>query len=106
MRRTQQRLDFLRRLRKCGMSPQILSSSSSSVPEPVLTACTTGWSRSSTVEEPKHLQREVKTASRTRTPQASLQSIHHQRVNRRAASIITPPVLTSTLRPKVRNCEM
>lgn len=92
VKKAQQRLYFLRRLRKFGMAPKILSNFYSCIIESVLTNCITVWYGSSTVRDRKRLQRVIKTASKiTRTPQPSLQSIYHRSVHRRAASIIKDP---------------
>ncbi|KAK2899391.1 hypothetical protein Q8A73_012520 [Channa argus] len=92
VKKAQQRLYFLRRLRKFGMSPKILSNFYSCVIESVLTNCITVWYSSTTVMDRKRLQRVVKTEQKiTRTPLPSLQSIYHHRVHRRAASILKDP---------------
>lgn len=92
VKKAQQRLYFLRRLRKFGMSPKILSNFYSCTIESILTSCITVWYGSTTEKDRKRLQRVVKTATKiTRTPQPSLQSIYHRRVHRRAASIIKDP---------------
>uniref|UniRef100_A0A3B1IGX3 Reverse transcriptase domain-containing protein n=1 Tax=Astyanax mexicanus TaxID=7994 RepID=A0A3B1IGX3_ASTMX len=89
VKKAQQRLYFLRRLRKFGMSPKILNNFYSCVIESLLTSCITVWYGSTTVAERKRLQRVVKTAEKIiRTPLPSLQSIYHHRVHRRAASIL------------------
>lgn len=92
VKKAQQRLYFLRRLRKFGMSPKILSNFYSCTIESVLTSCITVWYGSATVMDRKRLQRVVKTAQKiTRTPLPSLQSIYNCRVHRRAAAIIKDP---------------
>ncbi|KAK2884332.1 hypothetical protein Q8A73_020806, partial [Channa argus] len=92
VKKARQQLYFLRRLRKFGMSPKILSKFYSCVIESVLTNCITVWYGSSTAMDRKLLQRVVKTAQKiTRTPLPSLQSIYHRRVHRRAASILKDP---------------
>uniref|UniRef100_A0A3B3BRH8 Reverse transcriptase domain-containing protein n=1 Tax=Oryzias melastigma TaxID=30732 RepID=A0A3B3BRH8_ORYME len=92
VKKAHQRLYFLRRLRKFGMSSKILSNFYSCVVESILTSCITVWYGSSTVTDRKRLQRVVKAASKiTRTPLPSLQSIYKRRVLRRAASIIRDP---------------
>ena len=89
VKKAQQRLYFLRRLRKFGMSSKILSNFYSCIVESILTSCITVWYGSITAMDRKRLQRVVKNAQRiTRTPLPSLQSIYHRRVHRRAASII------------------
>ncbi|KAI4901613.1 hypothetical protein NFI96_028146, partial [Prochilodus magdalenae] len=92
LKRAQQRLSFLRRLRKFGMSPRILSNFYSCIIESILTSCITVWYGSTTVEDRKRLQRVVKTATKiTKMAHPSLQSIYNLRVHRRAASIIKDP---------------
>ncbi len=92
VKKAQQRLYFLRRLRKFGMSPKILSNFYSCVVESVLTSCITVWYGSTTVRDRKRLQRVVKTAENIiRTPLPSLQAIYHRRVHRRASSILKDP---------------
>ncbi|KAI4884756.1 hypothetical protein NFI96_000849 [Prochilodus magdalenae] len=92
LKRAQQRLYFLRRLRKFGMSPRILSNFYSCIIESILTSCITVWYGSTTVKDRKRLQRVVKTATKiTKMAQPSLQSIYNLRVHRRAASIIKDP---------------
>ncbi len=114
VKKAQQRLYFLRRLRKFGMSPKILSNFYSCVVESVLTSCIPVWYGSTTVRDRKHMQRVVKTADKIiRTPLASQQAIYHRRVHRRAASILKDPhppttwtVHTPTLRTEEQECEM
>ncbi|MCI4385498.1 hypothetical protein PGIGA_G00051260 [Pangasianodon gigas] len=92
VKKAQQRLYFLRRLRKFGMSPKILSNFYSCVVESVLTSCITVWYGSTTVRDRKRLQRVVRTAEKIiRTTLPSLQTIYHRRVHRRAASILKDP---------------
>ncbi|KAK3565148.1 hypothetical protein QTP86_000363 [Hemibagrus guttatus] len=92
VKKAQQRLYFLRRLRKFDMSPKILNNFYSCVLESVLTNCITVWYGSTTVSDHKHLQRVVKTAEKIiRTPLSSLQAIYHCKVHRRAASILKDP---------------
>ncbi|KAI4896237.1 hypothetical protein NFI96_023343 [Prochilodus magdalenae] len=83
LKRAQQRLYFLRRLRKFGMSPRILSNFYSCIIESILTSCITVWYGSTTVKDRKRLQRVVKTATKI-TKMAredpSLQSIYNLRV--------------------------
>uniref|UniRef100_A0A3B1K8G0 Reverse transcriptase domain-containing protein n=1 Tax=Astyanax mexicanus TaxID=7994 RepID=A0A3B1K8G0_ASTMX len=89
VKKAQQRLYFLRRLRKFRMSPKILCNFYSCVIESLLTNCITVWYGNTTATDRTRLQRVVKTAERIiRTPLPSLQSIYHQRVLRRAASIL------------------
>ncbi|XP_051243005.1 uncharacterized protein LOC127355811 [Dicentrarchus labrax] len=92
VKKAQQRLYFLRRLRKFGMSPRILCNFYSCVVESTITSCITAWYSNTTVADRTRLQRVVKTAERiTRTPLPSLQSIYNRRVHRRAASMLRDP---------------
>uniref|UniRef100_A0AAQ6IKW0 Alkylated DNA repair protein AlkB homologue 8 N-terminal domain-containing protein n=1 Tax=Anabas testudineus TaxID=64144 RepID=A0AAQ6IKW0_ANATE len=92
VKKAQQRLYFLRRMRKFGMSPKILNSFYSCVVESVLTSCITVWYGNTTVADRKRLQRVVKTAEKIiRTPLPSLQTVYHRRVHRRAATILKDP---------------
>ncbi len=92
VKKAQQWLYFLRRLRKFGMSPKILSNFYSCVVESVLTSCITVLYGSTTARARKRLQRVVKTAEKIiMTPLPSLQAIYHRRVHRRAASILKDP---------------
>ncbi len=76
VKKAQQRLYFLRRLRKFGISPKILNNFYSCVVESVLTSCITVWYGSTTVRDRKRLQRVVKTAEKIiRTPLPSLQAV-------------------------------
>ncbi|KAI4894010.1 hypothetical protein NFI96_024229 [Prochilodus magdalenae] len=59
LKRAQQRLYFLRRLRKFGMSPRILSNFYSCIIESILTSCITVWYGSTTVKDRKRLQRVI-----------------------------------------------
>ncbi|KAI4873818.1 hypothetical protein NFI96_001419 [Prochilodus magdalenae] len=89
VRKSQQRLYFLRRLRKFGMSAQILSNFYRSTIESVLTSSITVWYGNCTAQDRKALQRVIKTAqliSGAAFP--SLQDIYRTRVIRRAHSII------------------
>ena len=92
VKKSQQRLYFLRRLRKFGMSPDILRNFYSCIVESILTGCITVWYGSTSALDRRRLQRVVKTAERIiRTPLPSLQSIYHCRVHRRAATILKDP---------------
>ncbi|KAL3970498.1 kelch-like protein 33 [Sarotherodon galilaeus] len=92
VKKAQQRLYFLRRLRKFGMLAKILSRFYSCIVKSTLTSCITAWYGSTTAMEHKRLQRVITTAEKIiRTPLACLQSIYHRRVQRRAASILKDP---------------
>ncbi len=62
LKKTHQRLFFLRRLRKFGMSPSILRSFYTCTVESILTGCITAWFGNSTTGNRKALQRVVRTA--------------------------------------------
>ncbi len=78
LKKAHQRLFFLRRLRKFGMSPSILRSFYTCTVESILTGCITAWFGNSTAGNRKALQRVARTArhivggelppSRTSTP--------------------------------------
>ena len=92
VKKAQQRLYFLRRLRKFGMSPEILRNFYSCIVESILTGCIAVCYGSTSALDRRRLQRVVKTAERIiRTPLPSLQSIYHCRVHRRAATILKDP---------------
>lgn len=82
VRKAQQQLYFLRRLRKFCMSPKILSNFYSYIVESVLTSCINMRYDNTNAVDRKCLQRVVKTAEKiTRTRLPSLQSIYHFRVH-------------------------
>ncbi len=62
LKKAHQRLFFLRRLRKFGMSPSILRSFYTCTVESILTGCITAWFGNSTAGNRKALQRVVLTA--------------------------------------------
>ncbi len=62
LKKSYQRLFFLRRLRKFGMSPSILRSFYTCTVESILTGCITAWFGNSTAGNRKALQRVVRTA--------------------------------------------
>ncbi|KAI4871332.1 hypothetical protein NFI96_009818, partial [Prochilodus magdalenae] len=89
VRKSQQRLYFLRRLRKFGKSAQILSNFYRSTIESVLTSSFTVWYANCTAQDRKALQCVIKTAqSISGAAFPSLQDIYRTRVIRRAHSII------------------
>ncbi|KAI4875202.1 hypothetical protein NFI96_000084 [Prochilodus magdalenae] len=89
VRKSQQRLYFLRGLRTFGMSAQILSNFYRSTIESVLTSSITVWYGNCTAQDRKALQRVIKTAqSISGAAFPSLQDIYRTRVIRRAHSII------------------
>ncbi|KAI4896466.1 hypothetical protein NFI96_009516 [Prochilodus magdalenae] len=89
VRKSQQQLYFLRRLRKFGMSAQILSNFYRSTIESVLTSSITVWYGNCTAQDRKALQRVIKTSqSISGAAFPSLKDIYRTRVIRRAHSII------------------
>lgn len=56
VKKAQQRLYFLRRPKKFGISPKTLSNFCSCIIESILSTCITVWDSSSTVMDRKHLQ--------------------------------------------------
>ncbi|KAK3548205.1 hypothetical protein QTP70_005179 [Hemibagrus guttatus] len=89
LRRSWQRLYFLRRLRKFGMSTEILSNFYRCTVESVITNSITVWHGSCTVQDKKALQRVIKTAQFIcGAAFQSLQDIYNTRVIRRAHNII------------------
>ncbi len=62
LKKAHQRLFFLRRLRKFGMSPSILRSFYTCTVESILTGCITAWFGNSTAGNRRALQRVVRTA--------------------------------------------
>ncbi len=89
LKKAHQRLFFLRRLRKFGMSPRILRSFYTCTVESILTSCITAWFGNSTAGNRRALQRVVRTAPHIvggKLP--SLQDIYTRRCTRKARSII------------------
>ncbi len=89
LKKTHQRLFFLRRLRKFGMSPSILRSFYTCTVESILTGCITAWFGNSTAGNRKALQRVVQTARHIVGGELpSLQDIYTRRCIRKARRII------------------
>ena len=89
VKKAQQRLYCLRRLKKFRVSPRILSAFYKSTIESVLTSGTTAWFGNCTVAERKSLQRVVKTAQRIVGGELlPLQEIHERRCVAKAENII------------------
>ncbi|KAI4900347.1 hypothetical protein NFI96_028637, partial [Prochilodus magdalenae] len=111
VRKSQQRLYFLRRLRKFGMSAQILSNFYRSTIESVLTSSIMVWYGNCTAQDRKALQHVIKTAqSISGAAFPSLQDIYRTRVIRRAHGIIrdnspsTQPLHAPTVGPTLQEC--
>ncbi len=89
LKKSHQRLFFLRRLRKFGMSPSILRSFYTCTVESILTGCITAWFGNSTAGNRKALQRVVRTARHIGGGELpSLQDIYTRRCIRKARRII------------------
>ncbi len=90
LKKAQQRLFFLRRLRRFGMSPHILHSFYTCTVESILTGCITACYGNSTSSNRKHLQRVVRAARHTVGGELpSLQDIYTRRCMRKALRIIS-----------------
>ncbi len=88
LKKSQQCLFFLRRLRKFGMSPSILRSFYTCTVESILTGCITAWFGNSTAGNRKALQRVVRTARHIVGGELpSLQDIYTRRCIRKARRI-------------------
>ncbi len=89
LKKAHQRLFFLRRLRKFGMSPRILRSFYTCTVESILTGCITAWFGNSTAGNRRALQRVVRTARHIVGGELpSLQDIYTRRCTRKARRII------------------
>ena len=98
VKRAQQQPYFLRRLRKFGTSPEILSNFYSCIAESILTGCITVWYGSTSAVDRKHLQRVLKAAETiTRTPPPSLQSIYTAESTGELPPSSKPPPTPSTI---------
>ncbi|XP_051564677.1 pleckstrin homology domain-containing family M member 3 isoform X2 [Myxocyprinus asiaticus] len=89
IKKAQQRLYFLRKLRKAHLSPHILLNFYHCTIESILTNSITVWNGNCTISDQKALQRVVKTAQYiTGVQLPSIKDIHHKRCLRRVRSII------------------
>uniref|UniRef100_A0A669DN75 Reverse transcriptase domain-containing protein n=1 Tax=Oreochromis niloticus TaxID=8128 RepID=A0A669DN75_ORENI len=89
VKKAQQRLFFLRRLKRFGMSPRILRTFYRCAIESILTGCITTWYGNSTAHNRKALQRVVWCAERIIGGELpSLQDIYRKRCLRKAGRII------------------
>ncbi|KAI4901817.1 hypothetical protein NFI96_010212 [Prochilodus magdalenae] len=92
VRKAQQRLHFLRRLRRVNLRQQLLCYFYSSTVESILTSCITVWYGSATSAERKALQRVVKTAQHiTASTLPPIQDIYDKRCLRKAVHISSDP---------------
>ncbi len=97
LKKSHQRLFFMRRLRKFGMSPSILRSFYTCTVESILTGCITTWFGNSTAGNRKALQRVVRTARHIVGGELpSLQDIYTRRCIRKARRIIMTPATRPT----------
>lgn len=89
-KKSQQRMFFLRQLKKFGVSQNILLQFYRAIIESVLTYSLTTWYGSTSQQDKTDLERVVKTASKiVGCDLPSLETLYHQRVLRRAKSIIS-----------------
>uniref|UniRef100_A0AAX7TT88 Alkylated DNA repair protein AlkB homologue 8 N-terminal domain-containing protein n=1 Tax=Astatotilapia calliptera TaxID=8154 RepID=A0AAX7TT88_ASTCA len=89
VKKAQQRLFFLRRLKRFGMSPHILRTFYHCAIESILTGCITTWYGNSTAYNCKALQRVVRCSERIIGGELpSLQDIYRKRCLRKAGRII------------------
>lgn len=89
VKKAQQRLFFLRRLKRFGMSPRILRTFYHCAIESILTGCITTWYGNSTAYNCKALQRVVRCSERIIGGELpSLQDIYRKRCLRKAGRII------------------
>ncbi|KAL0190009.1 hypothetical protein M9458_017108 [Cirrhinus mrigala] len=111
-KKAQQRLHFLRRLKRASLHPSILITFYKGTTESVLTSCITTWYGNCNAFDRKRLQRIVKTAENIiGVPLPSLQDIFHKRSVRRACNIVQDPShpshrLFSLLPSKRRFCSI
>ncbi|XP_051864931.1 uncharacterized protein LOC127566556 [Pristis pectinata] len=92
VKKAHQRLYFLRRLKKFGLSPLTLTNFYQCTIESILSGCITAWYGNCSAQDLKKLQRVVDTAQRiTDTSLPSLDSVFTSRCLGEAASIIKDP---------------
>ncbi len=106
LKKAQQRLFFLRRLRKFGTSPRVLRSFYTCTVESILTGCITAWFGNSTTGKRRALQRVVRTARHIVGGELpSLQDIYTRRCTRKPRRIfqrLQPPVPQSAVSAALR----
>ena len=89
VKKVQQCLSNLRRLKEFGLSPKTLTNFNRCTPESLLLGCITAWSGNSTPLNRKALQRVVRSAQRiTRGKLPSLQDTYSTQCHRKAKKII------------------
>ncbi|KAI3367214.1 hypothetical protein L3Q82_008268 [Scortum barcoo] len=88
-KKAQQRLYFLRKLKRASAPPPIMTTFYRGTIESILTTCITVWGGSYTVHNRKALQRIVRTAERIiGVPLPSLQDLYTTRLTRKAITIV------------------
>lgn len=89
-KKAQQRLYFLRKLKRASATPPIMTTLYRGTIESILSSCITVWGGSCTDYSRKALQRIVRTAERIiGTPLPSLQDIYTTRLTRKALTIVS-----------------
>ncbi len=92
VKKAQQRLYFLRQLRKFNMPQELLKQFYSAIIESVLCTSITVWFSSATKSDHRRLRRVVRTAERTiGTTLPTLQELYSSRVSKRAGKIALDP---------------
>ncbi len=96
--KAQQRLYFLRQLRKFNLLQELLIQFYSAIIESVLCSSITVWFGSATKTDIRRLQRTVRTAERIiGAPLPSLQELYTSRVRKRAKKVTLEPLTPSSL---------
>ncbi len=92
VKKAQQRLYFLRQLRKFNLPQELLKQFYSAIIKSVLCSSITVWFGSATKTDIRRLQRTVRTAERiTGAPLPSLQELYTSRVRKRAKKVTLDP---------------
>ncbi len=92
IKKAQQRLYFLRQLRKFNLPQELLKQFYSAIIESILCTSTTVWFSSATKSDLRRLRRVVRTAERIiGTTLPTLQELHLSRVSKRAVKITLDP---------------
>jgi len=107
VKKAQQRLHFLRRMRRASLSPSALTIFYRGAIESILTSSLSVWYGSCHIADQKALQRVVRTAEKiTRSALPPIQDLYPSRCQRRAINIIKDPTHPShtlfTLLPSMR----
>ena len=88
VKREQQHLFPLRRLKRCGMGPQILKKLYSCTIESIQTSCITAWYGNCSASDHKALQWVVRTAQYTGPKLPAIQDLYNKRCQRKAHKIV------------------